>query len=151
MIEFLLSRLKSIAPGIDGISNPCWKYSGEFGCRYILDLLDAFCERDLLPPDIKLSLMVFLDKGGDSEVVASAKNVIFRHPLDTRPLSLKQADNKLVASTINFCISPASNVGPLTLRLALLVTGSWLKMLWILTTERDATLMNSTAINLRWI
>jgi hypothetical protein len=37
--------------------------------------------------------------------------VVFRHPLETRPLSLKQGDNKLVASTINYCITPAIKEG----------------------------------------
>ena len=51
--------------------------------------------------------MAFLDKSGEAPEHAQAPGMIFRHPLETRPLSLKQADNKLVAGVLNFCISPA--------------------------------------------
>ena len=36
---------------------------------------------------------------------------MFVRPLETRPLSLKQGDNKHAASTLNFCISPCVSEG----------------------------------------
>jgi len=107
IVEFILSRLKSTAPGLDGITNAAWKYGGKHIARYILDLLDAFCEDGELPGDINLSLMVFLAKGGDGNASANIPDTIFNHPAEMRPLSLKQGDNKLVASVLNYCISPA--------------------------------------------
>ena len=38
---------------------------------------------------------------------AQATGMISRLSLETRALFLKQADNKLVAGVLNFCISPA--------------------------------------------
>jgi len=50
--------------------------------------------------------MAFIDKKGEAPIHAQSPGMIFRHPLETRPLSLKQSENKLVASVLNFCISP---------------------------------------------
>ena len=107
MVQFIFSKLKTTAPGLDGIPNLAWKFGGDYLAQYILDLVDAFCSDEPLPADINLSLMAFLDKSGEAPVHAQAPGMIFRHPLETRPLSLKQADNKLVAGILNFCISPA--------------------------------------------
>ena len=38
---------------------------------------------------------------------AQAPGMILRHPLETRPPSVKEADNKVVAWALHFCISPA--------------------------------------------
>jgi len=111
IVEFILSKLKSTAPGLDGITNMAWKHGGGAMARYILDLLDAFCENGELPDDINLGLMAFLDKAGEDPQHAVSPAVIFRHPSETRPLTLKQGDNKHVASTLNYCISPAIAAG----------------------------------------
>lgn len=50
--------------------------------------------------------MASLDKKSEAPIHAHTHNMIFRHPLDTRFLSLKQVDNKLVARLLNFSISP---------------------------------------------
>jgi hypothetical protein len=111
IVELILSKLKTTAPGLDGITNMAWKHGGPAMARYILDLLDAFCEDGELPQDINLGLMAFLDKAGEDPLAASSANTIFRHPSETRPLTLKQGDNKHVASTLNFCIAPAITKG----------------------------------------
>ena len=107
LVQYVMSKLKSTAPGLDGIPNMAWTFGGEYLAQYILDLIDAFCSDEVLPADINWSMMAFLDKSGEAPEHAQAPGMIFRHPLDTRPLSLKQADNKLVAGVLNFCISPA--------------------------------------------
>ena len=92
---------------MDGISNMAWKFGGKVLARYILDLLDAFCEDLELPSDINGGLMVFIDKLKDESALAAQPKVVFRHPSETRPLTLKQGDNKHVAAVLNYCISPA--------------------------------------------
>jgi len=110
-VEFILLKLKSTAPGLDGITNMAWKHGGSAMARYILDLLDAFCEDGELPADINLGLMAFLDKAGEDPQHAISPEIIFRHPSETRPLTLKQGDNKLVACVLNYCITPAITAG----------------------------------------
>jgi hypothetical protein len=107
IVRYILSKLKSTAPGEDGISNMAWKHGGEHAARYIMALLDAFCEGSEVPDDINVGLMVFLKKGEDNPLNAVAPEIVFVHPTETRPLTLKQGDNKHVAATLNFCISPA--------------------------------------------
>ena len=62
IVEYILSKLKSTSPGEDGISNMAWNHGGEHLAKYILALLDAFCEDSELPDDINIGLMVFLQK-----------------------------------------------------------------------------------------
>ena len=107
MVQYVISRSKTTAPGLDGIPNLAWKFGGDYLAQYILDLIDAFCSDQTLPADTSWSMMIFIHKTGEALEHAQVPGIIFRHPLDTRPLSLKQADNKLVAGVLNFCISPA--------------------------------------------
>ena len=107
IVEFVLEHLKSTAPGLDGISNMAWKFGGKFMAPYVLGLVDSFCEDEELPTDINDGLMVFIDKLKDETSLSAQPKVVFRHPSETRPLTLKQGDNKHVAATLNFCISPA--------------------------------------------
>ena len=97
MAQYGISKLKTTAPGLDGIPNMVWTFGGDFLAQYISDLIDAFCSDEDLPADINWSMMAFLDKSGEAPEHAQAPGMILRHPLETRPLSLKQADNKLVA------------------------------------------------------
>ena len=98
-------KLKSTAPGLDGIPNMACTIGGDFLAKYILDLIDAFCSDEPLPAYINWSMMVFLDKSGEGTEHAQAPSMICRHPLETRPLAPRQADNKSVAGVLNFCIS----------------------------------------------
>ena len=107
MVRFLMRKLKSTAPGMDGICNAAWTFGGDALASYIMELLEAFCNNEALPDDVNLGYMAFLDKKPEGQVDRHAPNMIFRHPLDTRPSTLKQADNKQVAKILNHCISPA--------------------------------------------
>jgi len=111
MVEYILSKLKSTAPGVSGISSMAWKHGSKDLAVYILDLVDAMCEGTRLPDDFKHSLSVFLRKGGEDAAQGILPEVVFVRPLETRPLSLKQGDNKHAASTLNFCISPSVSHG----------------------------------------
>ena len=94
--RIILSRLKSSAPGMDGISNFALKSWGPGLAFYILELLEAFCEDLPLPLGINNGVMVFADKMPDERDQGIDSGVVFRHPSETRPVSLKLADNKLV-------------------------------------------------------
>ena len=45
--------------------------------------------------------MVFIDKMPDDRNQGIDSNVVLRHPCETRPLTLKLADNKIVAAVLN--------------------------------------------------
>ena len=72
---------------------------------YIMELLEAFCGNGILPEDINLGFMAFLDKKLEAQSDGHTPAMVFRRPLDTRPLTLKQADNNQVAQVLNHCIS----------------------------------------------
>ena len=92
MVQYIIAALTTVAFGLDGIPNLC---------------LDASCSDEPLPSDINVGLTTLLDKTGEAPVRAQAPGMIFRHPLETRPLTLKRADNKLVAGTLDFRLSLA--------------------------------------------
>ena len=50
-------------------------------------------------------------KGEEAPAHAVITDVAFVHPVETRPLAIKRRDNKHVAATLNFCISPAVGTG----------------------------------------
>lgn len=96
---------KSSAPGLDDISNLAWKNGGDNMAFCIMDLVETACGDEALPEDINLSIVAFLDKTPEAPADGHTPAMIFTHPLDTRPLSSKQADNEQVARVLNFCIS----------------------------------------------
>ena len=106
IVRLMLELSRTTALGLDGISNLACKFGGAHLAGYILDLVEAFCTDGQLPVDINLSYIAFSDKKPDAATETYMPDMIFRHPLDTRPLSLKQADNKQVAKILRFCISP---------------------------------------------
>ena len=106
MVRILMRKLKSTAPGMDGICNAAWTNGGDSLAFYIMELLEAFCGNEPLPADMNLDFMSVFDKKPEAQVDGHIPAMVFRHPLDTRPLTLKQADNKQVAKVLNHCSSP---------------------------------------------
>lgn len=104
MVRFLMRPLKTTAPGFNGISNLAWKNGGDHLAIYVMDLVETFCGDGVPPADINSSY-AFLDKKPEALAAGHTPAMIFRHPLDTRPLSSKQADHKQVAKVRNFCFS----------------------------------------------
>ena len=98
--------MKNTAPGKDGIPNAAWTHSGVCGLNYSIQLFDAHAGGNPRPPDINDGLFVFIPKGEEKDDNMQAPGVVFRHPSETRPLTLKNVDNKIIAGLINWCISP---------------------------------------------
>jgi len=59
-----------------------------------------------LPADINEGLFVFLAKGDKADDLSLSLEGIYRGPTDLRPLTLKNADNKIVAGITNWIIKP---------------------------------------------
>ena len=54
---------------------------------------------------------------------------VFRHPNELQPLSLKNADNKVVAGVGNWCIKPVVADAAMRSQADLFIRGSWCKLL----------------------
>ena len=97
---------KTTRPGPDGIPYAAWDAIGEIGDKHIADLVDEHLSGRPISDSFNNSDFAFLDKGGDEVDDDRSTGVIFRHPLDTRPLTLKNTDNKKVAHCANASITP---------------------------------------------
>ena len=56
--------------------------------------------------DINDCLFHFIPKSSNNSGDESCGNIVFRHPSELRPLTLKNADDKVVAGCANWCLSP---------------------------------------------
>ena len=85
------------APGPDGIGHMAWKACGEVAADVVYDCYKLILEGGVVPSWFNRSTLVFIPKG---EPGAGGVGVQAR-PGDLRPLSLSNADQKLVALAIN--------------------------------------------------
>ena len=59
-----------------------------------------------MPEDINDGLFVFLSKADKDDDKDLSSEGVYRSPLDLRPLTLKNSENKVVAGVINWIIKP---------------------------------------------
>ena len=97
-----VSRLLDTACGRDGIPNAAWKWGGEIGINYLHKLVFAHLGNKQRPHDINEGETVFIPKGEEEDDGRVVKDIVFRAAMETRPLTLKNSDNKLVAS-VDIC------------------------------------------------
>jgi len=105
MVTAYLKSLANCSPGRDGIINAAWKHGGPHVAKYIGDLLEAHINIKTRPADINDGLFIFIPKAA-CEINENEQSCIAR-PLELRPLTLKNGDNKAVAGVINWAITPA--------------------------------------------
>ena len=105
-MERYVDSLKHTGTGKDGIHNFCLK----FGCRSTLlfgmRLMDAHMNCKPLPADINDGLFAFASNTDKDDDHLLSGEGIFRCPGDLRPLTLKNADNKMVAGITYWIIKP---------------------------------------------
>jgi len=99
-----LAALTHCSPGKDGIINAAWKYGGSHVAKYIADLLTAHINIMTRPADINDGLFIFIPKT-TCEVNENDLSCVAR-PLELRPLTLKNGDNKAIAGITNWAITP---------------------------------------------
>ena len=87
---------KMAAPGPDGLSYSHWGCTLFTSSITLLHLLQFLCDSGCPPAGFNESLMLFIPKA-----VLSDEHFIVRKPSQTRPISLKNTDNKLIAATVN--------------------------------------------------
>ena len=101
-----VSRLLDTACGRDGIPNAAWRGGGEIGINYLSNLTRAHLGNNPRPHDINEGETVFIPKGQEDDDGRVFKDTVFRAATETRPLTLKNSDNKIVAAVANYAISP---------------------------------------------
>jgi hypothetical protein len=69
-------------------------------------LVDAHMNCKPLPADINDGLFVFASKNDKEDDHLLSGEGVFRSPGDLRPLTLKNADNKMIAGITNWIIKP---------------------------------------------
>ena len=87
----------------EGIPKAAWYYGGEANINYIVHLADTFLLAETIPNHVNDLLFCFPPKPSEGPT-PQPDDKIFKHPTETRPLSLKNEDNKYFASIINRCI-----------------------------------------------
>ena len=105
-ILYFMSKLIDSAPGLDGAIYSCWTACSEAVIVYLCNLLNLFLCQGGLPEGLNDGVFVFPPKPSSSDPSPSPGNVVFKHPTETRPVTLKVFDNKIIAGVINQSINP---------------------------------------------
>ena len=95
-LSFLCSVCDS-APGPDGLPYAAWRAVGFAGAESLFLLYIYFTAGNLPPPSFNSSSFVFPPKGSSP----SDRTEVIRSSRDTRPISLKNSDNKTIAAVQN--------------------------------------------------
>ena len=95
-----LELVSDSAPGPDGIPYSAWKAAGETGVETLYQICLSLQSGRPPPIRFNFSLVLFLTKG-ESELDSIE---VIRKAQDTRPISLKNSDNKIVTSVQIRCM-----------------------------------------------
>ena len=104
LVSHYLQKLKHTGSGKDGVHSFCFKLGGQYVVQYLVRLIDGFFNCKQLPEDINDGLLVFLSKADKDDDKDLSSEGVYRSPLDLRPLTLKNSENKVVAGVINWII-----------------------------------------------
>ena len=91
------SRARSSAPGRDGLPYSAWAAAGDAGASTLHAVCCSLLQGVPMPLSFNDGVMVFAPKGGRE----GDEFAVYREAVDTRPLSLKNSDNKLVCAVMN--------------------------------------------------
>jgi hypothetical protein len=98
--KFVIPRLPSNAPGIDGAPYACYAACLDVSAHVLANVARSLHDGHLAPWEFNYSITVFPPKsreeGDEIEVI--------RTPMTVRPLGLKNCDNKIICSADNFMI-----------------------------------------------
>ena len=110
-IQNTLARAKHSAPGLDGLPYRAWFAAGLDGAITLLRVTHHMLCGLPMPLEFSHSLMVFIPKGVD----VLDRESVTREATDTRPISLKNSDNKVVCAAINHKLRHAltANISPI--------------------------------------
>ena len=101
-IQAFLRKAKHSAPGPDGIPYRCWHFTGKKSAKTILRAMIAMMSGRKPPQGFSDSWSIFLPKGAQDDDTAAS---VQRSGECTRPLGLKNTDNKTIAGAVNNSIA----------------------------------------------
>ena len=101
-----LGRAKNTTPGHDGIPNAAWAEGGEEAVESLYLLQQQHLVGDPSIHGFNFGIWAFVPKGEEED--DQSNGVLFRHPLDTRPLAMKCTDNKAVCASTCYALSPVT-------------------------------------------
>ena len=73
--------------------------------EYLCSLMDAYLSKDDIPEGINDLLFCFAPKPSGGPTPEN-DDIVFKHPSETRPLSLKVFYNKVIACALNQSMTP---------------------------------------------
>ena len=94
-ILFAVKSSNNSSPGPDGIPFSAWRAAPDLASPLLLSVLNKICQGQSPPPGFNFGLLFLLPKKASGLVS------------DTRPISVTNTDNRLLASTIAHLIMPA--------------------------------------------
>ena len=97
LVVAYIAHLRHTGSGKDGIHNFCFRFGDLRSTKFLVRLFDAFTNGDSLPADINDGLFCFLSQADKDDDLALSKEGVFRDPSELRPLTLKNADNQIIA------------------------------------------------------
>ena len=95
-----ISKLRDSAPGTDGLPLGAWKAAGEEGAKTLMAVEELMRSGLRMPMSFNESLTVFIPKG-EAEL---DREEVLRAADEVRPISLKNSDNKVICSVLNFLL-----------------------------------------------
>jgi hypothetical protein len=102
-IGFFLQHARYSAPGPDGVPYAAWKATGAHGTTTLHRVLCEMCSGRPLEDEFNASLGIYPAKGTQDDDSAW---LVRRGAGDTRPLNLKNCDNKAIAGAVNGKLTP---------------------------------------------
>ena len=99
VVACAIKRDKHSSPGLDGLPYCAWASAGTFGTQTLYLVMLHLMSGLMMPVGFNFSLVVFVPKGEEPDELS-----IVREPCNTRPLSLKSCDNKVICAVVNFAI-----------------------------------------------
>jgi hypothetical protein len=92
-VRAFIKSSKHSKPGPDGLPYAAWDAAGDAGAETLLEVNDFLASGYTMPVTYSDQLMLFVVKGEDQDDAYE----VCRVAADTRPLSLKNTDNKIIA------------------------------------------------------
>ena len=101
--ESILSAGRDSATGPDCIGLSCWRAAGPSGIRTLTLVSNSLGDGAGHPLKFNSSFTAFPPKGAER----TPSGEVHRHPKKTRPITMKNEDNKLIGSAWAACLEPS--------------------------------------------
>ena len=97
---------KNSSPGVDNIGNLVWKFGPPQFRSYLYSCLDSHLSGAPAPMHFNDGLWAFLPKREQEDDGSTGPGFVERLQSETRPLTMKNTDNKLIAAAVTYASIP---------------------------------------------